>query len=94
MKVNRNKEGMRYPSIDELLKVKCDPADEKSETYSKYKLAFVSAIRAGEIDKQDNVEIKTICSKNVGVALEEILEDKIEVEFKEIEIASKIDEIE
>ncbi len=91
MKANKNKEGMRYPSIDELLKVKCDPNDEKSETYSKYKLAFVSALRAAEIDKKNNVEIRTICSKNVGVALEEILEDKIEVEFKEIEFASKED---
>ncbi len=94
MKFNKNQEGMRYPSIDELLKVKCDPSDEKSETYSKYKLAFVSAIRASEIDKYDNVEIRTICSKNVGVALEEILEDKIEVEFKEIEITANYDEIE
>ncbi len=94
MKTNKNKEGMRYPSIDELLKMKCDPADENSEVYSKYKLAFVSALRAAEIDKKNNVEIRTICSKNVGVALEEILEDKIEVEFKEIEVTGKYDEIE
>lgn len=64
---------MRYPSIDKLL--------EKVE--SKYKLAYIAAKRAKQIESGDEIRVvKPISNKKVGCALEEILEDKIEFEFK------------
>ena len=69
----RNKEGLRYPSIDNLL-TKID---------SKYKLAFASAKRAKIIKEDDYTAIDPKCSKSVGIALEEILEGKIEIDFEE-----------
>ena len=69
---NKNKEGLRYPSIDNLL-TKID---------SKYKLAYASAKRAKIIREEDNVSIDAKCSKPVGQALEEILADKVHIEFE------------
>lgn len=69
----KNEEGLRYPSIDNLL-TKID---------SKYKLAYASAKRAKKIKEDDYTSIDPKCSKPVGVALEEILDDKIEIEFEE-----------
>lgn len=70
--MNKNDDGMRYPSIDELL-TKID---------SKYKLAFAAAKTAKIID-QNQIEIPTAaCKKSVGMALEDILADKVEIEFK------------
>jgi DNA-directed RNA polymerase subunit omega len=69
----KNKEGLRYPSIDNLLK-KID---------SKYKLAYASAKRAKQIKEDDYTSIDPRSSKPVGIALEEILQDKIHVEFEE-----------
>lgn len=69
----KNKEGLRYPSIDNLL-TKID---------SKYKLAYASAKRAKKIKEDEYTSIEPKSSKPVGVALEEILEDKIDVEFEE-----------
>jgi DNA-directed RNA polymerase subunit omega len=69
----KNEEGLRYPSIDNLL-TKID---------SKYKLAYASAKRAKKIKEDDYTSIDPKCSKPVGVALEEILEDKIDIEFEE-----------
>ncbi|MCU0104534.1 DNA-directed RNA polymerase subunit omega [Acholeplasma vituli] len=68
-----HKDGMRYPSIDALL--------EKVD--SKYKLAYISAKRAKSIqESNDHSSIdKPLCKKPVGIALEEILQDKIQVEF-------------
>lgn len=63
---------MRYPSIDKLL--------EKVD--SKYKLAYISAKRAKQIEGGDDVRVRPKTNKKVGWALEEILEDKIEFEFK------------
>lgn len=69
----KNKEGMRYPSIDRLLEV----------VDSKYKLAYISAKRAKEIQGfEENFEDYK-CVKAVGIALEEIIEGKITVEFEE-----------
>ena len=57
---NRNTEGLRYPSIDDLLEV----------IDSKYKLAYISAKRA-KIIKQDNYSsVDNKCVKPVGQALE------------------------
>jgi len=68
---NRNTEGLRYPSIDDLLEV----------IDSKYKLAYISAKRA-KIIKQDNYSsVDNKCVKPVGQALEEILARKVKAEF-------------
>jgi len=68
---NRNTEGLRYPSIDDLLEV----------VDSKYKLAYIAAKRA-KIIKQDNYSsVDNKCVKPVGQALEEILAGKVKAEF-------------
>jgi DNA-directed RNA polymerase subunit omega len=69
----KNKEGLRYPSIDNLL-TKID---------SKYKLAYASAKRAKILKEDDYTSIDPKCSKPVGVALEEIIEGKIQIDFEE-----------
>ena len=69
----RNKEGLRYPSIDNLL-TKID---------SKYKLAYTAAKRAKIIKEEDFLTIEPKCSKPVGIALEEVLQGKIKIEFEE-----------
>ncbi len=71
----KKEDGMRYPSVDDLLK-KID---------SKYKLAYVAARRARIIEAEDgytaeDVDVK--CAKPVGQALEEVLGDKISIEFE------------
>ncbi|PAT01176.1 DNA-directed RNA polymerase subunit omega [Candidatus Izimaplasma bacterium ZiA1] len=68
----KNKEGLRYPSIDNLL-TKID---------SKYKLAYASALRAKVIKEDDYTSIDPKSSKPLGVALEEIMADKVEIEFE------------
>jgi len=69
----KNTEGLRYPSIDNLL-TKID---------SKYKLAYASAKRAKKIKEEEYVSVDAKCSKPVGQALEEILAGKIDIEFEE-----------
>ena len=69
----KNQEGLRYPSIDNLL----------TQIDSKYKLAYASAKRAKKIKEDDFTSVEPKCSKPVGIALEEIMEGKIEVEFEE-----------
>ena len=69
----KNNEGLRYPSIDNLL-TKID---------SKYKLAYASAKRAKIIKEEDFTSVEPKSSKPVGVALEEILEGKVEIDFEE-----------
>jgi DNA-directed RNA polymerase subunit omega len=67
-----NKDGMRYPSIDDLLK-KID---------SKYKLAYTAAKTAKIIEKHE-LEIQDAkCVKSVGQALEEIIAGNVEIEFE------------
>ncbi len=70
--MTKNKEGLRYPSIDELLE----------NIGSKYKLAYAAAMRAKIYREKHDTTIDPICSKPVGVALEEIQEGKVTVEFK------------
>jgi DNA-directed RNA polymerase subunit omega len=67
-----NNEGLRYPSIDQLL----------GQIDSKFKLAYVSAKRAKLIRELDDSVIEPKCSKAVGIALEEIQQGKVKVEFK------------
>jgi DNA-directed RNA polymerase subunit omega len=67
----RNTEGLRYPSIDDLLEV----------IDSKYKLAYIAAKRA-KIIKQDGISsVDNRCVKPVGQALEEILAGKVTATF-------------
>ena len=68
---NKNMDGLRYPSIDQLLEV----------IDSKYKLAYISAKRA-KIIKQDGLSsVDNLCVKPVGQALEEVLAGKVKAEF-------------
>ncbi len=68
-------DGMRYPSIDELL--------EKVD--SKYKLSVLAAKRAHIIDEEDWTAAEDgICVKPIGQALEEVLEDKCSMTFKDL----------
>lgn len=69
----KNKEGLRYPSIDNLL-TKID---------SKYKLAYASAKRAKIYKEDEYSSIEPKSSKPVGIALEEILAGKVQVDFEE-----------
>lgn len=69
----KNQEGLRYPSIDNLL-TKID---------SKYKLAYASAKRAKTIKEEEYMAVEAQCSKPVGIALEEIIAGKIDIEFEE-----------
>ena len=68
-------DGMRYPSVDELL--------EKVD--SKYKLSVLAAKRAHIIDEEDWTAAEDgICVKPIGQALEEVLEDKCSMTFKDL----------
>lgn len=69
----RNKEGLRYPSIDKLL----------TQIDSKYKLAYAAAKRAKKIKEDDYTSIDPKCTKPIGIALEEILEGKVQIDFEE-----------
>lgn len=68
--INEQRDGLRYPSIDEL-------TDKSS---SKYKLVIAAAKRAKEIDatKQSYLP-ETKNYKSIGIALEEIIADKVKV---------------
>ncbi|CCV64563.1 DNA-directed RNA polymerase subunit omega [Alteracholeplasma palmae J233] len=67
----RNKEGLRYPSIDKLL----DKID------SKYKLVY-AASKVAHMIEEENLDVDADSVKSVGKALEEILDDRVEVTFK------------
>ena len=73
--MTKNTEGLRYPSIDELLK----------HIDSKYKLAYAAAKRAKIIKKEKYSSMEELggnkAAKPVGMALEEIEAGKIEIEF-------------
>ena len=68
MNIIDERDGIRYPSIDQLSK--------KSD--SKYKLVIGAAKRAKEINAGDEVLVQHPKSKKaIGEALEEILNDEI-----------------
>ena len=69
--MKKNLDGMRYPSIDNLL----DKID------SKYKLVYAASKVASIIDEEKIIVADAKCVKSVGVALEEILKDRVEIEF-------------
>lgn len=67
----KEKEGMRYPSIDQL----------SGKATSKYKLVIAVAKRAEQIDETGKCLLpQTVNVKSIGIALEEILDDKISIE--------------
>ena len=67
----KENEGMRYPSIDQLT----------HKSSSKYKLVIAVAKRAHEIDQTGKCYLpNTKNVQSIGIALEEIVEDKIEIE--------------
>ena len=67
-----NVDGLRYPSIDNLLEV----------VDSKYKLAYIAAKRAKVIKRTNYSSVNNICDKPVGKALEEILAGKVTAKFE------------
>ncbi len=68
----KNKDGMRYPSIDKLL--------EKID--SKYKLVY-AASKVARIIEDEKLQIENAtCVKSIGMALEEILNDKVDIDFE------------
>lgn len=70
--MNKNKEGLRYPSIDALL----DKID------SKYKLVYAASKVAHMIQNERlDVDAKSVTS--VGQALEEIINGKVDITFEE-----------
>ncbi len=63
---------MIYPSIDKLLNI----------VSSKYELAHIAARRSKEMSKEEHYQLpinEYKCKKNIGRALEEILEGKIKI---------------
>ena len=63
---------MNYPSIDKLLNV----------VSSKYELVHIAARRSKEMAKDEHYQLRENeykCKKNIGRALEEVLEGKIKV---------------
>ncbi len=68
---NHEKDGMRYPSIDQLA----------TKTTSKYKLVMGAALRAKQITYQNDIPLieNPHSKKAIGIALEEIYHDKIEI---------------
>ena len=63
-----NNDGMRYPSIDQLVAI----------TNSKYKLVVGTAKRARKINKEGNILISNPRNKKaIGIALEEVLAGKV-----------------
>ncbi len=63
---------MIYPSIDKLLNI----------VSSKYELVHIAARRSREITKDEHYQLalnEYKCQKNIGRALEEILEGKIKI---------------
>ncbi len=67
-------DGMRYPSIDALLKV----------MDSKYKLAYAAAKRAKIIEEENYTSLPNPkCKKPIGQALEEILAGDTTITFSD-----------
>ena len=68
----KNKDGMRYPSIDKLL----------SKIDSKYKLVY-AASKIAEILESEKLKVEdTQCVKSIGIALEEIISGKVKIDFE------------
>ncbi len=69
-KNSHSNDGMRYPAIDQLV----------TKTTSKYRLVMAAALRAKQLKYQENehpIIENPHSKKEIGVALEEIYEDRI-----------------
>lgn len=67
---NHVKDGMRYPAIDQLV----------TKTTSKYRLVMAAALRAKQLQYVEGEKpfvSNPHSKKSIGIALEEIFEDKI-----------------
>ena len=67
---------MIYPSIDKLLTI----------VSSKYEIVHIAARRSKEITKDEHYQLalnEYKCQKNIGRALEEVLEGKVKVVEKD-----------
>jgi DNA-directed RNA polymerase subunit omega len=69
---NSNKDGLRYPSIDALL----------GKINSKYKLVYAASKVAHILDEKYLDVPNAVSKTSIGKALEEILDDKVEITFK------------
>lgn len=70
--MTKNKDGMRYPSIDKLL----------SKIDSKYKLVY-AASKIAHIIEAEKLKVEDAqCVKSIGIALEEILDGKVKIDFE------------
>ncbi|MFA6800806.1 MAG: DNA-directed RNA polymerase subunit omega [Acholeplasmataceae bacterium] len=70
--MEKNTDGMRYPSIDKLL----------SKIDSKYKLVY-TASKVARIIEEENLTVENAkCVKSIGIALEEIINGNVQVEFE------------
>jgi len=63
---------MRYPSIDKLL----------SKIDSKYKLVYAASKVATILESEKLSVDDSLCVKSIGIALEEILDGKVDIEFE------------
>ncbi|MBE0701339.1 MAG: DNA-directed RNA polymerase subunit omega [Acholeplasmataceae bacterium] len=63
---------MRYPSIDRLL-LKID---------SKYKLVYAASKVATILESEKLKVDKSQCVKSIGIALEEIIDGKVKIDFE------------
>ncbi len=70
--INKNKDGMRYPSIDKLL----------SKIDSKYKLVYAASKVAHIIETEKLSVDGAQCVKSIGIALEEILNGRVNIDFE------------
>jgi DNA-directed RNA polymerase subunit omega len=67
-----NKDGLRYPSIDALLE----------KIPSKYKLVY-AASKVARVLEEANLEVEDATSeKSIGVALEEIIAGRVDIDFE------------
>lgn len=67
-----NKDGLRYPSIDALLE----------KIPSKYKLVY-AASKVARVLEEANLKVEDASSeKSIGVALEEIIAGRVDIEFE------------
>ncbi len=67
-----NKDGLRYPSIDDLL----------DKIPSKYKLVY-AASKVARLLEEANLEVEDAASeKSIGIALEEIIAGRVNIEFE------------
>lgn len=70
---HNSNDGMRYPSIDQLVE----------KTHSKYQLVVGAAKRARELTRNEDPDTPLVehphSKKAIGIALEEIVENKIKI---------------